>query len=161
MRQTRSFTSRLRVLAAALAAGGLLAACGGAEDPAASGMSGSRSLAATTVAAASEAVAPGSIRVHFRRVQNDTAEWGVYSWDGPQHPSTAWISTRFMFARTDGFGGYVDIPLAAGKSALWFLVTDGNGTKNKVARINNARYKTYFQKITKPNNRQNRTGTLS
>ena len=130
MRQTRSFTSRLRVLAAALAAGGLLAACGGAEDPAASGMSGSRSLAATTVAAASEAVAPGSIRVHFRRVQNDTAEWGVYSWDGPQHPSTAWISTRFMFARTDGFGGYVDIPLAAGKSALWFLVTDGNGTKN-------------------------------
>jgi pullulanase/glycogen debranching enzyme len=68
--------------------------------------------------------------MHFHRVQNDTAQWGVYSWDGPQRPSSAWISDRFMFADTDGFGGYVDIPLAAGRSAIWFLVTDGTGFKN-------------------------------
>jgi pullulanase len=54
----------------------------------------------------------------------------VYSWDGPQRPSSAWITDRFMFTNADGFGGYVDIPLAAGKSAIWFLVTDGSGTKN-------------------------------
>jgi pullulanase/glycogen debranching enzyme len=75
-------------------------------------------------------VAPGNIRMHFHRVQHDTAQWGVYSWDGPQKPSSAWIADRFMFTSTDGFGGYVDIPLATGKSAIWFLVTDGNGTKN-------------------------------
>jgi hypothetical protein len=57
-------------------------------------------------------------------------QWGVYSWDGPQKPSSAWITDRFMFTSTDGFGGYVDIPLAAGKSAIWFLVTDGTGFKN-------------------------------
>jgi pullulanase/glycogen debranching enzyme len=54
----------------------------------------------------------------------------VYSWDGPLHPSSAWITDRFMMTNSDGFGGYVDIPLAAGKSAIWYLVTDGNGTKN-------------------------------
>ncbi|MBQ5946946.1 pullulanase-type alpha-1,6-glucosidase [Massilia sp. ST3] len=130
MSNGRSFTSRLRVLAAVLAAGGLLSACGGGAEPGTAGMSANRSLSATTAVAAAEAVAPGSIRIHFRRVQGDTAQWGVYSWDGPQNPSSAWITDRFMFTKTDGFGGYVDIPLAAGKSALWFLVTDGNGTKN-------------------------------
>jgi pullulanase/glycogen debranching enzyme len=35
-----------------------------------------------------------------------------------------------MFTNSDGFGGYVDIPLAAGKSAIWYLVTDGSGSKN-------------------------------
>ncbi|WP_229415691.1 alpha-1,6-glucosidase domain-containing protein [Pseudoduganella armeniaca] len=68
--------------------------------------------------------------MHFHRIQNDAAQWGVYSWDGPQNPSPAWISGRFMFTGSDAFGGYVDIPLAAGKSAIWFLVTDGNGSKN-------------------------------
>jgi pullulanase/glycogen debranching enzyme len=83
-------------------------------------------LTANALAAAD----PGSIRMHFHRIQNDTAQWGVYSWDGPQRPSSAWISDRFMFNATDSFGGYVDIPLAAGKSAIWFLVTDGTGFKN-------------------------------
>lgn len=64
-------------------------------------------------------VAPGSIRMHFHRVQNDSAQWGVCSWEGRKQPSSAWITDRFMFTGTDGFGGYVDIPLAAGKSAIW------------------------------------------
>ncbi|OON61928.1 pullulanase PulA [Massilia sp. KIM] len=131
MSNGRSFTSRLRTLAALLGAAGVLAACGGSSDgtSASASMSGSRALAATTAAAA-EPVAAGSIRIHFRRVQGDTAQWGVYSWDGPQNPSSAWITDRFMFSKADAFGGYVDIPLAAGKSAIWFLVTDGSGTKN-------------------------------
>ena len=114
-------------LAAAACASLLLAGCGAGDSGQQATQSGTRLLAASTAATP---VAPGSIRMHFHRVQNDTAQWGVYSWDGPQHPSSAWISDRFMFTGTDGFGGYVDIPLAAGKSAIWFLVTDGNGSKN-------------------------------
>jgi pullulanase/glycogen debranching enzyme len=118
--------SRLGV-AVATCASLLLAGCGAGEASQQGTQSGTRLLAAT---AAATAVAPGSIRMHFHRVQNDTAQWGVYSWDGPQHPSSAWITDRFMFANSDGFGGYVDIPLAAGKSAISFLVTDGSGSKN-------------------------------
>jgi pullulanase len=123
-----SLTSRFG-LAAAACASLLLAGCGAGDTAQQATQAGTR-LLATSVAAAATPVAPGSIRMHFHRVQNDTAQWGVYSWDGPQHPSSAWITDRFMMTNSDGFGGYVDIPLAAGKSAIWYLVTDGNGTKN-------------------------------
>ena len=46
------------------------------------------------------------------------------------------------------------------EEGVWVDV-DGNGTKIKVARVNNPRYKKYFQKITKPYKRQIRSGTLS
>jgi hypothetical protein len=49
---------------------------------------------------------------------------------------------------------------SAEEDGIWVDV-DGNGTKIKVARINNARYKKYFQKITKPYKRQIRNGTLA
>jgi hypothetical protein len=49
---------------------------------------------------------------------------------------------------------------SAEEDGIWVDV-DGNGTKVKVARINNARYKKYFQKITKPYKRQIRNGTLA
>lgn len=49
---------------------------------------------------------------------------------------------------------------SAEEEGVWVAV-DGNGTKIKVARINNARYKKYFQKITKPYKRQIRNGTLA
>ncbi|MBW8899663.1 MAG: pullulanase-type alpha-1,6-glucosidase [Massilia sp.] len=103
---------------------------GGAGDSAQPNSQSGNRMLATSAAAAAMPVAPGAIRMHFHRVQNDAAQWGVYSWDGPQHPSSAWIADRFMFTNSDGFGGYVDIPLAAGKSAIWYLVTDGSGTKN-------------------------------
>ncbi len=122
-----SLTSRLG-LAVAVTASLLLAGCGAGDTTRQATQSGTRLLAAR--AAAATPVAPGSIRMHFHRVQNDAAQWGVYSWDGPLHPSSAWITDRFMMTNSDGFGGYVDIPLAAGKSAIWYLVTDGNGTKN-------------------------------
>ncbi|WP_229421324.1 pullulanase-type alpha-1,6-glucosidase [Telluria antibiotica] len=118
-----------RGVVTAACAGLLLAGCGAGDTAQPGAPSGNRMLALATSAAATP-VAPGSIRMHFHRVQNDAAQWGVYSWDGPQKPSSAWITDRFMFASSDGFGGYVDIPLAAGKSAIWFLVTDGSGTKN-------------------------------
>ena len=49
---------------------------------------------------------------------------------------------------------------SAEEEGIWVDV-DGNGTRVKVARINNARYKKYFQKITKPYKRQIRNGTLA
>ena len=123
MRNRRSLTSRLRAVTTACSVLAILAG---------TGLPATAAFARQPAAAAAEAapVAPGSIRIHFRRVQNDTAQWGVYSWDGPANPSSAWITDRFMFTQNDAFGGYVDIPLASGKTALWFLVTDGGGTKN-------------------------------
>ena len=120
MRNRRSLTSgwRAAILCAVLSLGGFTVAPGAAHAQQQPGTSSAAPFA------------PNTVRVHFRRVQNDTAGWGVYSWDGPANPSAAWITDRFMFTQTDAFGGWVDIPLAAGKTALWFLVTDGNGSKN-------------------------------
>jgi len=128
---TRSLTSWSGWLAAASAIA--LAGCGaGADDPSGQGSaSASRQLAVTASAGAdAPAVAAGTIRMHYHRIQGDSAQWGVYSWDGPRTPSAAWITDRFMFSASDSFGGYVDIPLAAGKSAIAFLVTDGSGNKS-------------------------------
>jgi pullulanase/glycogen debranching enzyme len=115
---------------------GTLAACGGGNDIA-STTATPQLLAARTVqggamavAAATSPVAAGAIRMHYHRAQNDTAQWGVYSWDGPVTPSSAWITDRFMMTQSDSFGGYVDIPVNTTKSAIWFLVTDGSGNKN-------------------------------
>jgi pullulanase/glycogen debranching enzyme len=115
---------------------GTLAACGGGNDTA-STTATPQLLAARTVqggamavAAATSPVAAGAIRMHYHRAQNDTAQWGVYSWDGPVTPSSAWITDRFMMTQSDSFGGYVDIPVNTTKSAIWFLVTDGSGNKN-------------------------------
>ncbi|QJD91146.1 pullulanase-type alpha-1,6-glucosidase [Duganella dendranthematis] len=115
---------------------GTLAACGGGNDTA-STTATPQLLAARTVqggtmavTAATSPVAAGAIRMHYHRAQNDTAQWGVYSWDGPVTPSSAWITDRFMMTQSDSFGGYVDIPVNTTKSAIWFLVTDGSGNKN-------------------------------
>ncbi|MRW86839.1 pullulanase-type alpha-1,6-glucosidase [Pseudoduganella sp. FT26W] len=115
---------------------GTLAACGGGNDTA-STTSTAQIMAARTVqggamaaSAAATPVAAGAIRMHYHRAQNDTAQWGVYSWDGPVTPSSAWITDRFMMTQSDSFGGYVDIPVNTAKSAIWFLVTDGSGNKN-------------------------------
>ena len=122
-----SLTSRLGL---ALLCGGLLAGCGaGGGDETTQAYASPIRLGAATGAAVAP-VAAGSIRMHFHRIQNDEAGWGVYSWDGPRQPSVTWIADRFMFASRDAFGGYVDIPLAAGKTAISFLVTDGTGAKN-------------------------------
>jgi len=124
----RSLTSwsRLAVAAGIVAA---LAGCGAGDETRQGSASGARFLAETG-SAAGAAVAAGTIRMHFHRIQGDSAQWGVYSWDGPARPSAAWITDRFMFGASDSFGGYVDIPLAAGKTAIAFLVTDGSGNKN-------------------------------
>lgn len=105
----------------------MLAACGAGADQAAA-PTAARTAAA--VVSTIPAVAPATVRMHFRRAQHDEAQWGVYSWWGPVNPSSAWITDRFMMTGSDAFGGYVDIPIDAGKGSIWFLVTDGAGNKN-------------------------------
>jgi len=110
----------------------ILAACGGGEAgpeaPATKALGARTIQGGASISAAP--VAAGAIRMHFHRTQGDEAQWGVYSWDGPVNPSSAWITTRFMMNQADSFGGYVDIPVNTSKSAIWFLVTDGSGNKN-------------------------------
>ena len=76
------------------------------------------------------AVAAATVRMHFHRVQKDEANWGAYAWEGPKVPSAQWIKDRFVFSKTDSFGGYVDIAVDTSKQAMKFLVTDGDGNKN-------------------------------
>ncbi|HEX8614249.1 MAG TPA: pullulanase-type alpha-1,6-glucosidase [Telluria sp.] len=109
----------------------LLAACGGSDSPngtspASATMSESVQRASVSVAA----VAPGTIRMHYRRAQRDEAQWGVYSWSGPAKPSEQWIKDRFMMTASDSFGGYADIAVDATKTRIDFLLTDGTGNKN-------------------------------
>ena len=130
MDHTCSFVSQMKRFTAygALA---LLAACGAGSDTQEAAKPQAMKLMGGAVRMSDVApVAPATIRMHFHRAENDTAQWGVYSWDGPVNPSPAWITGRFMMTNSDGFGGYVDIPVNTSKTAIWFLVTDGNGNKN-------------------------------
>lgn len=80
--------------------------------------------------AATTPVAPGVVRMHFYRSENDASSWGVYSWQGPVTPSPAWITGRFMFNHIDLFGGYTDIAVDTSQHVMKFLITDGSGNKN-------------------------------
>jgi pullulanase-type alpha-1,6-glucosidase len=133
MRLQCSLVSQLKLFVATGTLSALVACGGGtggdsAATPAATRLGGRVAMGAA--AAAATPPAAGSIRMHYHRAQGDTAQWGVYSWDGPLNPSPAWISGRFMMTQGDSFGGYVDIPVDTAKSAIWFLVTDGGGNKN-------------------------------
>lgn len=106
-----------------LATAGSAQAADAASAPAAS-------TPATSAVAGDSAPAPGTIRVHYRRAKGDTANWGVYSWQGPKNPSKTWIADRFMFDGKDAFGAYVDIALDTAKSEMRFLVSSERGAKN-------------------------------
>ena len=128
MRIVRSNTSHLKLAFAIGVGAALLSGCGGnAADPTATSPS---QQPRTMAMIASSAQAGATVRMHFRRVQRDEAQWGVYSWFGPVNPSPEWIRGRFMMTGADSFGGYVDIPIDTAKSSIWFLVTDGFGNKN-------------------------------
>ncbi len=105
----------------------MLAGCGGGADTSTTAPPKQLSMA---VASTTAAVAPATVRMHFRRASRDESQWGVYSWWGPLNPSSTWIADRFMMTASDSFGGYVDIPVDIGKGGIWFLVTDGAGNKN-------------------------------
>jgi pullulanase len=119
----------LRRLLIAAASAGILAGCGGSADSL--GVNNPAGVAKrASIKAAVASVPAANMRMHFHRVEGTYSDWGVYSWAGPLVPDTVWITDRFMFNNTDGFGGYVDIPIDTTQSAIQFLVTDGSGNKN-------------------------------
>ena len=131
MRTVRSITSRLRLLLALGTSAAVLAACGGSgNEPGPQTQLQAQSVRVDSAARGMAALAPATVRMHFRRAQHDEAQWGVYSWYGPLKPSSAWITDRFMMTGKDSFGGFVDIAIDTSKSSIWFLVTDGSGNKN-------------------------------
>jgi pullulanase len=132
MHSLGSFTSRtpLHLLLSCVCAS-LLAACGGSDSGASAPPAvATASESAQRASLGPAAVAPGTLRLHYRRAQRDEAQWGVYAWSGPAKPSVEWIKDRFMLAASDSFGGYVDIALDTGKGKIDFLLTDGSGNKN-------------------------------
>jgi pullulanase-type alpha-1,6-glucosidase len=116
-RLTPSVQRPLMTLAIGFAAS-LLAACSGGGTT------------AVTPVVTTPPPAALTLRMHFHRVQNDAAAWGAYAFDGPKVPSAVWIKDRFLFTKSDSFGGYADIALDPAKQAVKFLVTDGDGNKN-------------------------------
>ncbi len=93
----------------------------------------STAYATDTASASASAIskpAANTLRVHYARSGKDENLWGVYAWEGPQVPSKTWIKDRFMFTAKNDFGAYVDIPMAAGKKEIRFLVSNEYGHKN-------------------------------
>ncbi len=87
----------------------------------------------TTASSAASKPAANTLRVNYARSGKDENLWGVYAWEGPQQPSKTWIKDRFMFNAKDANGGngaYVDIPMAAGKKEIRFLLSNEHGHKN-------------------------------
>lgn len=117
------WTQQWRGLLAGLCTTVLLAACGGSDD---NGSTPAVTPTPTPVAALPAA----TLRVHYHRTQNDTADWGVYSWKGPKTPTSKYPDDRIKFASTDAFGGFVDIALDTSNSEMDFLIINGNGDKN-------------------------------
>jgi pullulanase len=130
MRWHGSFISPARSAAVLTFTTLALAGCTAGDTPSELRLTTTATSVTMAAAVAVPAPAPATIRMHYHRVQNDASQWGVYSWDGPVNPSAAWITDRFMMTNSDDFGGYVDIPVNTGKTAISFLVTDGNGNKN-------------------------------
>ncbi len=133
MQSISSIPSSIRLAFLATSCATMLAACGGGSsaDPSArtSRIAATAQVRGAAVVAAA-VQAPATIRMHYHRAQRDESQWGVYSWDGPQTPSSAWITDRFMMTGSDAFGGYADIAVNTSKTAIHFLVTDGSGNKN-------------------------------
>ncbi len=104
-----------------------LAACGGGGGSAAAPLP---APAPPIVVPVTPPIPASTLRVHFKRLQNDTTAWGVYAWEGPLKPSTTWITDRFLFDKADAYGHYADIALDPKAGAVKFLVTDASGNKN-------------------------------
>ncbi|MCM5682106.1 DUF3372 domain-containing protein [Schlegelella sp. S2-27] len=109
---------RALTVGACVAAAAWLAACGGGSGSSDDDDNGNPVPAAT-------------MRVHYQRADETYADWAVYSWSGPSTPSSGWPgSPRYVFSSTDGYGGYVDIPLNTALGKMDFLLNNANGDKD-------------------------------
>ncbi len=129
MQSRNSLRQYLRGLLIAFVAVCSVSACGGSGGGL--GTDAATSAKHVSIKSAAPAGVPAAnMRMHFHRAANVYSGWGVYSWAGPLVPDVTWIVDRFLFANTDSFGGYVDIPVDVTQSQIQFLVTDASGNKN-------------------------------
>ncbi|MCY1142400.1 pullulanase-type alpha-1,6-glucosidase [Actinoplanes sp. Pm04-4] len=61
--------------------------------------------------------------IHYRRADGDYSGWGLHVWGGAANP-TDWASPLTP-VRTDSFGAVFEVPLAAGATALNYIVHKG------------------------------------
>ena len=62
--------------------------------------------------------------IHYRRADGDYAGWGLHVWDGAA-TGTDWASP-LPPTGTDSFGPYWKVPLAAGATALKYIIHNGD-----------------------------------
>lgn len=67
---------------------------------------------------------PNKVVIHYRRADDDYAGWGLHVWDGAATP-TDWASP-LPPVRTDTFGAVFEVPLAAGATALNYILHKGD-----------------------------------
>ncbi|MCO8276568.1 pullulanase-type alpha-1,6-glucosidase [Actinoplanes sp. TRM 88003] len=67
---------------------------------------------------------PNKVVIHYRRADSDYTGWGLHVWDGAATP-TDWASP-LPPARTDSFGAVYEVPLAAGATALNYILHKGD-----------------------------------
>ncbi|WP_432417565.1 pullulanase-type alpha-1,6-glucosidase [Actinoplanes solisilvae] len=67
---------------------------------------------------------PNKAVIHYRRADGDYSGWGMHVWDGAANP-TDWASP-LPPARTDSFGAVFEVPLAAGATALNYIIHKGD-----------------------------------
>ncbi|WP_064741781.1 pullulanase-type alpha-1,6-glucosidase [Hamadaea tsunoensis] len=78
-----------------------------------------------TTVYASEAAASHVAVLHYRRTGGDYSGWGLHLWDGAA-TGTDWGSPMPPTG-TDAYGAYWRVPLAAGATALSYIVHNGDG----------------------------------
>ncbi|RIX51436.1 pullulanase [Paenibacillus nanensis] len=79
-----------------------------------------------TSPAPADPVPEGHLRIHYKRADNSYDAYGLWLWEHVASPSANWPSgaTAFPADKRDGYGAYVDVPLADGAAKVGFLVVN-------------------------------------
>ncbi|AKJ31519.1 pullulanase-type alpha-1,6-glucosidase [Caldimonas brevitalea] len=109
-----------------------LTACGGGssseDDEAGGSPAGPGSPGGGDGAPVVVAPAAATLRIHYQRQDGDYSGWGVYAWTGVKQKSEGWPGEpRHLFATTNDYGRYVDVPLDIAAGKIEFLLNKPNG----------------------------------
>jgi pullulanase len=71
-----------------------------------------------------EPIPANHIRIHYKRDDNNYANYGAWLWNDVASPSANWPTGATMFEKTDSYGAYIDVELKEGAKNIGFLVMD-------------------------------------
>ncbi|UHA75445.1 pullulanase-associated domain-containing protein [Paenibacillus sp. 481] len=76
--------------------------------------------------AVTDKIPAGHLRIHYTRADNNYDTYGLWLWEHVAAPSNDWPkgATALPPEKRDGYGAYVDVPLAANASKVGFLVVN-------------------------------------